>query len=518
MQITDITPKIKPKVEKIRLAAYCRVSSNSEEQIHSYMAQIKYYSDYVKTHTEYELVDIYADEGLTGTEVDNRKDLDRLLSDAKKGKIDKVIVKSISRFMRNTQECLIALRTLKNFGVTVFFEEQGIDTDKLNSELIVTFPGMLAQQESENISGNLRWGIKKRMEKGEYVCSNPAYGYVLVNNEMVINEIEAIVVRNIFNMYLNGYGINQIAHELNRKGIPNSKGGKLWRESSVRYILTNEKYKGDAILGKRYTTDTLPFRQKKNNGEKPKFYVENYNPSIVTKETFDTVQKLMEQKRSKQGEIITYLLSKTMFCPECGAMFRRQVLKDKAYWFCGKLATGESECKSRRVKEEMVYDTFTRMIYKLKDNRERLIENLIKRLEFVQQKTSNSIERIKEIDKEIADLSAKNLVITRLHTSGILNTTDYSMQTSEILNKISELRTERKKKLGEDENDVMLDDMKNLNKILIELELKSKFDSELFSQVVEKIVVDDNTQLTFYLIGGLRFTEKISEKGRCKVA
>ena len=166
----------------------------------------------------------------------------------------------------------------------------------------------------------------------------------------------------------------------------------------------------------------------------------------------------------------------------------------------------------------MVYDTFTMLIYKLKANRESLLEPLIQRLEYLQSRTSENIERIRQIDKEIADLSAKNLVVTRLHTSGVLGTAEYSMQTSEISNKITELRIERRRKLQEDENDAMLDELKTLNEIIKEYEPTSEFDEEMFEQIIESIIVDDTSSMTFHLIGGLTLTEEIKEKGRCKTA
>lgn len=190
MNITEITTD-KQKKKIVRLAAYCRVSSSSDDQIHSFATQIRYYSEYAKKHPEYQLVDIYADEGMSGTEMKKRDEFNRLLRDCRNGKIDRIIVKSISRMSRNTEELLVTLRMLKDIGVTVYFEEQGIDTDKLNMEMIVTFPGMAAQQESEAISGNMRWSYKKRMESGDFNCTCPAYGYSLDNGEMVINETEA---------------------------------------------------------------------------------------------------------------------------------------------------------------------------------------------------------------------------------------------------------------------------------------------------------------------------------------
>lgn len=227
MNVIEITAEKKPAQDTIRLAAYCRVSSDSEDQLHSFAAQIRYYKDYERRHPQYRLVDIYADEGITGTCMDKRDDLHRLIRDCKKGLIDRIIVKSVSRFARNTQELLATIRFLKDIGVSVYFEEQGIDTDKLNSEMIVTFPGMAAQQESESISGNMRWSYKKRMESGDFNCCAPAYGFDLIDGNLVINETEAVVVRRIFSMYLQGYGKQAIANKLNEESVPRRHGTKL---------------------------------------------------------------------------------------------------------------------------------------------------------------------------------------------------------------------------------------------------------------------------------------------------
>lgn len=216
MNVTEITAEKKKSDFPIRLAAYCRVSSSSEDQLHSFAAQIRYYKDYEKKNPQYKLIDIYADEGLTGTEMKKREEFHRLIRDCQKGKIDRVIVKSVSRFARNTQELLVALRSLKEIGVSVFFEEQGIDTDLMNAEMLVTFPGMAAQQESEAISENVRWSIQKRMQRGEYSGSYCAYGFSNVNGKLEIKESEAEVVRRIFDMYLQGKGVQAIANILEK--------------------------------------------------------------------------------------------------------------------------------------------------------------------------------------------------------------------------------------------------------------------------------------------------------------
>ena len=520
MHITEITPKIPQKAEKIRLAPYCRVSSDSADQRHSFAMQIRYYSEYEKRNPQYRIVDIYADEGITGTEMEKRDEFNRLLRDCIRGKIDRIITKSVSRFARNTEELIATLRMLKEYGVSVYFEEQGIDTERLNMEMIVTFPGMAAQQESETISGNVRWAVQKKMETGEYVCSNPPYGYVLVNKQLEIYEAEAIVVRRIYKLYLQGMGVQQIATLLNAENILRSerKGYNTWNRNAVLYILKNERYIGDALLEKKYTTDCLPYRQKKNKGEKPQYYVENYCPPIISREIFQAVQDMLASKRKERGAKRAYTLTQIMRCPDCGRAFRRQEIRGKAYWLCGQLASSAGKCKSRRIREEMAYDSFTTMVYKLKSNRESLLEKLIQRLEYLQSRTSENIERIRQIDKEIADLSAKNLVVTRLHTSGVLGTAEFTAQTSEIGNKITELRIERRKKLQEDENDMLLDALNNLNDAIKECEPNGQFDEDLFEQIVEKIIVNDNSRLTFHLIGGLTLTEEIKAKGRCKTA
>lgn len=515
MTITDITPIIPLRTEKIKLAAYCRVSSDSTDQLHSFAAQIRYYSEYTKQNPEYELVDIYADEGLTGTEMSKREELQRLLQDCQKGKVERIIVKSVSRFARNTEELLVMLRMLKDNGISIFFEEQSIDSTKLNSELLITFLGMIAQQESVNISGNLRWGIQKRMEKGTYICSHVPYGYRLINGKVVIYEPEAIIARKIFDLYLEGYGMLSITNILTKEKAPTMKGATTWSTSSVRGILKNEKYIGDALLQKRYST-YFPYKQKKNYGEQTQYYIENYNPQIIPKEVFQAVQALLQSRQKAQDRDKRYPLSKIIRCPDCGRTFRRIVTNNKAYWSCAKLISDNGTCQARRMREDMIYDSFINMVYKLKINRDSILAPLIENLELLQDKTSQNHSRIRQIDKELADLSAKNLVITKLYSNGILNSSDYTLQMSELNNKITALRCERRKKLHDDENDLMLDSLKRLNELIEIYPPAPSFDLELFEEIVEKIIINDNAKLTFCLIGELQLTEEIKEKGRCK--
>lgn len=518
MQITDITPELKKREEKIRLAAYCRVSSDSEDQIHSFAAQIKHYSGYAKQNPQYTLIDIYADEGLSGTEMAKRDELNRLLKDCSQGKIDRIITKSVSRLARNTENLLSMLRMLKDFGVSVYFEEQGIDTTQMNMEMIVTFPGMVAQQESETISGNLRWGIQKRMAKGEYIISQPAYGYRLKGKDVIVNESEAETIRRIYGLYLQGYGIQQIVDIFNDEKVasPNKNENEPWKIGTVRYILNNEKYAGDAVFPKRYTTQSLPFRRKENRGEKAKYYIENYYPQIIEREVFQRVQNLIELKKRgiKRCGKVTSVFTGKLRCPDCGRVFRQNTCREKTYWQCS-LNASTGKCKSRRIRDVALYETFTQMVYRLKFNRREIIEDLIKDLEILQSLTSENKNEIKRIDKEITDLSAKNFVVAKLYTNGILSATEYTKQTSEIGNEIKILRAERKKKLSADVAELCLCELNELNETICGYALTSRFDEKLFEEIVEKIVVEDKGKLIFFLKGGITATEGISEKWRC---
>ena len=213
-----------------------------------------------------------------------------------------------------------------------------------------------------------------------------------------------------------------------------------------------------------------------------------------------------------------YPLSGKLRCPECGRAFRHQVVNGTAQWICTCRSSGATDCQHRHVREEAVYEIFTDMVIKLKTYRNELLGTLILQMELMQDRTSRNQERIRQVDKEIADLGAKNHIIARLHTSGALNAAEYAMQTSEIGNRLTELRIERRQKLTEDEDDQRLAAIKDLNGILEEYEPTAKFDNGLFDEIIESITVDSSEQLTFKLLGGIALTEKIPKKGRCKTA
>ena len=253
---------------KLRVAAYARVSSSSEDQLNSYRVQNQYYSELISSNPDWEMVDIYADEGITGTSVEKREDFQRMMQDCRKGKIDRILVKSISRFARNTKDCLAAVRELKELGVSVQFEEQGIDTSKVSSEMVTAIMASLAQKQSESISGNVKWGVQKRIQDKTFVTCKEPYGYRLVDRRLCIVESEAIIVRMIYEKYLAGISMEFIRDQLNIANIPfrENERQRGWTRKAISYILSNEKYIGDSLWQKTYSGDTFPHTQRKNKG------------------------------------------------------------------------------------------------------------------------------------------------------------------------------------------------------------------------------------------------------------
>lgn len=392
MQTTVTVTELKtPETEetekpKIRLAPYCRVSSPSEDQLHSFAAQIRHYTEYVGTHPEYELVDIYADEGLSGTSMQKRDELNRLLRDCAKGKVDRIITKSVSRLSRNAKEFLETVRLLKSLGVSIYFEEQGIDTDKLNAEMILTFPGLHAQQESENISRNTRWSIQKRMARGEYLGTHAPLGYRFQDGRLTVEEPEAETVRRIFDLYLQGYGCQSIAEILNeseRTFEPVSRKRFLsWHPGTIRYIIGNERYIGDALLQKGFNTDTIPYRARKNRGEKKQYYVENAHAPIISRTAFEATQDLLKSRISPNRERWErHQLNGKLICPDCGGNFRRSHQQGKTEWICASKSREKTTCAGRCIQEETVYRIFRLLLLKLHDYGDSLLGTLLDRLE-----------------------------------------------------------------------------------------------------------------------------------------
>lgn len=384
---TSLAENLQPK--KKRVAAYCRVSTDQEEQLSSYEAQVNYYTTYIEKQPDYECAGIYADEGISGTTTKKRDQFNKMIADCKAGKIDMIITKSISRFARNTLDCLNFVRLLKDLGIGVVFEKENIFTLDSKGEVLLSILSSLAQDESRSISENSTWGIRRRFEQGRlFINATKFLGYDKdKNGNLVINEKQAKIVRRIYKQFLDGKGANRIARDLEKDRVPNWHGKTKWYESSIRGILTNEKYKGDALLQKTYTVDFLSKKRADNTGQVPQYYVEDSHPAIIDKEMWEAVQLEIERRRDfarKYG--IQKLECATednpfagrVICGSCGHAYGRKVWNStddrlrRIIWRCnGKYVTkGKKGCESRHIDDGVLYQACVDVFNALVENKD----------------------------------------------------------------------------------------------------------------------------------------------------
>lgn len=318
------------RMQRIRVCAYCRVSTNDDGQYHSYDTQTEYYKSLIQKNPDWEFCGIYADEGISGTSKWGREDFQRMLEECEKGRIDLILTKSITRFARNTVDTITTVRHLKEIGVSVYFEKERLNTMTEESEGVLTIYGAVAQQESENISQNVHWSAVRRFRRGTFVLSRRPYGFHKdEEKELAIKEDEAEWIRRMASMYMNGMSGVRIAEQLNRNQVAAPYGGK-WSSEAVLRILFNEKTVGDCLHQKTYSTGTVPFKTEKNNGRKPKYYIRDDHESILSRDEQMKLQRIKEHRLGGQNRMTphqtgeTYILSGKVVCGECGRTFIRK--------------------------------------------------------------------------------------------------------------------------------------------------------------------------------------------------
>ena len=361
MRMKKTVQKILPSkllvLKRKMVCAYARVSSGKDEMLHSLSAQISYYSEYIQSCNEWEYVGVYADSAMTGTK-DSRPEFQRMLADCKAGKIDMIITKSISRFARNTVTLLETVRELKNLGVDVWFEKENIHSISGDGELMLTILASFAQEESLSVSENCKWRIRHNYEEG-IPNGFTLYGYDIKNRIMTVNEKQAEVVRRIFTMYTNGTGSKKICNALNEEGIP-SPNGHQWSESRVMDILKNEKYIGDLLLQKYYSENHISKRTLLNDGQLKQYYVMNNHEPIVDRKTFETVQRIIEEKEMMHSHIkaYNYTFKNIVFCGKCGAKFSRKkvhtgTVSEHFVWKCRTYTNkGKKCCNNKQIPDK----------------------------------------------------------------------------------------------------------------------------------------------------------------------
>lgn len=367
------------------------MSTDQDEQLSSYENQVNYYREFILKHEDYELVDIYADEGISATNTKKRDAFNRLIQDCRDGKVDRILVKSISRFARNTLDCIKYVRELKELGIGVTFEKENIDSLDSKGEVLLTILSSLAQDESRSISENSTWGIRKKFERGVVQVNTTNFmGYDKdEKGNLIINHEQAKVVRYIFDRFLEGYSPEFISKELREQEIPGCTGKARWCPSAIWKMLQNEKYKGDALLQKTYTVDFLTKKRIDNDGQVNQYYIENNHEPIIDKEEWDIVQLEVERRNQfRQDNHINFYIIQCeqnpftckVFCKECGGLFGRKNWTTsrgkRPVWQCNNRykVKGVQGCTNRHIDEETLQQAFLRAIEFLQENKEKLCE------------------------------------------------------------------------------------------------------------------------------------------------
>lgn len=349
MQITKISATKKLEKKKL-VCAYARVSSDKDAMLHSLSAQVQYYKDYITSNNDWLFVKVYYDEGISGTKQD-RPAFQQMLQDAKDGKIDLIITKSISRFARNTVTLLEAVRKLKSYDVDVYFEEQRIHSISSDGELMLTILASYAQEEARSVSENMKWRVKRNFEEGKPWGRAP-YGYTIENGKFVIVPKEAKAVKLIFKLYLDGIGSYRIKDIMNKSEYP-TRNNCLWTETTIRGMLKNYIYTGNAVFQTTYVKNYITKKKAKNNGEKPMYHVEECHDAIISIEDYNKVQKIIKERNEKIHKGITpkdNLFKGKLICAHCGCTFRMKKNYRKYIWRCGTyIRLGSKGCFSKQI-------------------------------------------------------------------------------------------------------------------------------------------------------------------------
>lgn len=505
--------------KKKRVVAYCRVSTASDEQLVSLETQKAHYENYIQSNDEWEYAGLYYDEGITGTKKEKRTGLMDLMRDCELGKIDFIITKSISRFSRNTTDCLEMVRTLQELDIPILFEKENINTGSMDSELMLTILSSMAESESVSISQNSKWSIQKRFEKGTFIISYPPYGYKNTNGEMEIVPEQKKVIQRIFEEALDGKGTSAIAKGLNEDGIPSKKGGN-WHGSTINGILKNEKYTGDAILQKTFTDSS--FNRHKNKGEMNQYLVENHHEAIISHEDFDKVQILLNHHAKEKGIVKDegkyqkrYAFSGKIKCGDCGSTFKRRMnyKPSGAYvaWSCNKHIDDKASCHMKFIRDEALKAAFVTMMKKLETTHRQLLKPFVEALG--QTNDKERLLKLSDLDARIEKNVEQRQILVSLMTSGVLEPAVFNKENNELVTEANSLQTE-KEQLSGSINCYMnqAEEAFELLKYLSKGDLSQSFDEQMFLRFVKEIKVLSREQVVFSLKCGLNLPERLGTK------
>lgn len=508
---------------KTRVCAYCRVSTDNEDQLSSLEAQIKFYSSLIANNPAWEFVGIYADEGISGTNTKKRAEFNKMIDDCMAGKIDMIMTKSISRFARNTLDCLQYVRQLKEKNIAVFFEKENINTLDGRGDLLISIMSSLAQEESSNLSKITRMGIVYRFQEGKVFVNHKWFlGYTKdKNGNLVIVPEQAEVVRQIYREFLEGKSAISIIKGLEKDGIKNGAGRTKWHNTNIYQILKNEKYMGDALLQKSYTVDFLTKKRVRNDGYVPKYYVENSHEGIITKEEFAAVQAEFTRRNNLRGYSKTgksefsskYPFSGKLYCSNCGAKFNRQMwgvgkLK-KPVWICvNHKMNGDKACPQKAMIERQLERAFVRAMNQVIGGKEafmeKLMDNIYESLDAIEHEFTQE-----QINDRLTELQQEIMSLVRLNAKTGLDTTAYDNEYGQLTAEIERFRGLRQKLLDEDAQKVIrIQRIDELRQFIQEQYLPlERFDGDLFRRLIEKVSVKSLVEAVFVFKTGAEVRE-----------
>ena len=493
--------------ERQRVAAYCRVSTDSEDQLSSYKSQVQHYTEFIKSKNEWVFAGIYADEAITGTQTKKREDFQRLINDCMNGEIDLVITKSISRFARNTLDTLRYVRMLKEKNVAVFFEEENINTLTMDGELLLVILSSVAQQEVENISANVKKGLKMKMQRGEIVGFQGCLGYDYhpEDKSLTVNEEEANIVRYIFQRYIEGTGCTILSNELKNLGYKTKRGLTSWPASTVINIIKNEKYKGDLLLGKTFTVDPISKRRLVNFGEEDKFYIKGHHDPIVSEEVFAKAQEILAKrgyprrlnpdgKREKYSR--KYAFSSLLQCGFCDTTLSRRSWHaserhKKLIWQCT-LATkkGKKYCpESKGIEESIIEEAFLEAYKLLCGNDKSIVDDFLALAE--ETLTEANVEKIiSRTERDLVAAENKKSKLIDLRLEGTIDDDAFSSKLFDLDNNIDTLKsTLNDLSVTKNQQDDLRSRILSFKAILESNQVLEKFDRFVFESIVEKVVI-----------------------------
>lgn len=497
--------------KKLRVAAYCRVSTDNNDQRESLETQKAHYEAWIRLHSDWEYAGVFYDFGITGTKTDIRDGLQALLYECRIGRIDYVLTKSVSRFSRNTTDCLELVRELLSYKVPIYFEKENLDTGSMETELVLAILSSLAQEESESISKNVKWGNQKRIKSGKYRAGTAPYGYELDSDgSYVIIPAEADIVRFIFESVVSGMGVHKIGKELDSRGVQTRRGGK-WSTTTIMGILNNEKYVGDVRYNKTYTDDS--FRRHRNTGDVESSEVKDHHEAIIIRELYATAHDVLEQRLRERGirredekYQRRYAFSSKIICGACGSTFKRQVISSGISWCCKTHLTDKERCSMKFIHEEAFQSAFTTMLNKLIFTRKILLRPYYNALRVAG--SDENLQRIMRLKASIQKNNDRKCELKKLRVKSIIDAVMYNQELNRMEKQNEEARREIQS-LGNIESGLMLRETEKLLHFLEAADMLDAYNEELFTSFVDSIIVYNRDCVGFKLKCGLTLREAL---------